>query len=175
MMDNLYYRPLEVEDFETYLLLQEEALQNSPELFGSDYESYQAISKLNKEQLFEQFLDYPYNFLLACFNSSNMPIGMIGFSSKKDKTNLRHKGEIWGLYVKPDYRTKSIATNLIQHVVDSAKENLGTEQILLKVAVPNTKAYSLYLKLGFLVYGTEIRALKVDNQYVDEYLMIKLL
>lgn len=174
-MDSLYYRPLEVEDFETYLQLQEEALQNSPELFGSDFVSYQAISKLSKEQLFEQFLDYPYNFLLACFNSVNKPIGMIGFSSKKDKTNLRHKAEIWGLYVKPEYRKNNIATSLIQHLVQSAKDNLGTEQILLKVAVPNSKAYSLYLKLGFLVYGTEIRALKVGDQYVDEYLMIKLL
>ncbi len=174
-MDKYYYRPLEEEDFTEYLHLQEEALQNSPELFGSDYVSYQSISLLNKEQLFEQFLNYPYNFLLACYNEQNKAIGMIGFSSKKDKSHIRHKADIWGLYVKPEYRTKNIATTLIQQVVQSAKDNLGTEQILLKVAVPNTKAYSLYLKLGFLVYGTEIRALKVEDQYVDEYLMIKLL
>ena len=36
-------------------------------------------------------------------------------------------------------------------------------------------SYGLYLRLGFTVYGTEIHAMKIEESYVDEYLMTKFL
>ncbi len=48
----------------------------------------------------------------------------------------------------------------------------GLEQIVLAVFSTNQVARRLYESCGFEVYGVEPRALKVDDQYLDEDLMI---
>ena len=53
-----------------------------------------------------------------------------------------------------------------------ALEREGLEQWLLQVGLANTAASSLYRSLGFVVYGTELRGLKIGESYHDEYLMM---
>ena len=48
----------------------------------------------------------------------------------------------------------------------------GLEQINLCVVSDNIKAKKLYKSFGFLTYGTEQKAMKIDNRYLDEYLMV---
>jgi RimJ/RimL family protein N-acetyltransferase len=45
----------------------------------------------------------------------------------------------------------------------------------LTVMVHNTRAISLYQKLGFAIEGTRKHSLQVNDRYVDEYAMAKLL
>ena len=48
----------------------------------------------------------------------------------------------------------------------------GMEGLLLGVVVTQMAARQLYASLGFVVYGREARATKVDEQYYDEEFMV---
>ena len=45
-------------------------------------------------------------------------------------------------------------------------------QLQCSVTSENTVAANLYQRLGFVAYGVEPRALRVDGQYYDEDLLI---
>jgi RimJ/RimL family protein N-acetyltransferase len=76
------------------------------------------------------------------------------------------------MYVRPTHRGKGLASDLVNTVLTSAQD-IGCELIQLAVGTRNEASYSLYLRMGFTVYGTEARAMKIDDEYVDEYLMVK--
>lgn len=165
-------RPLEIEDFPAFLEIQREALVQAPEVFGSDYDWFEGLSILSKEQRFEKYLNYPYQFMLGAVEDTGKIIAMIGYSGN-ETSKLRHKGRIWGLYVRTDSRGMGLATTLVESVLDVAREVLGVKQVQLAVSTHNTATYGLYLRLGFTVYGTEVGAMKIGSSYVDEYLMSK--
>lgn len=167
-------RPLEIDDFHGFLELQRIALRQAPEVFGSDYDWFEGLSVLTKEQRFEQYINFPYQYVLGAFDSDGALIGMVGYAGS-ELSKLRHKGRIWGLYVLSEHRGKGVASSLVKAVIEAAQELLDVEQIQLAVSRHNEASYGLYLRLGFTVYGTELRAMKIGSEYVDEYLMVKFL
>ncbi len=171
----LELRPLEHSDLEEFIDLQRNALEHAPELFGSDYDWVQSLSILNIEQRFSKYQSYPTNFILGAFDQSDGLVGMVGFSCDHHSSKLRHKARVWSMFVLPAYRGKGLATMLMESIIDTAHNVLDCEQIQLSVSTQNVASYSLYLRLGFTVYGTELHALKVGSEYVDEYLMVKFL
>lgn len=175
MLSTVELRPLEDEDFEAFLAIQREALANSPELFGSDYDWFDSLSLLSKEQRYERYINFPYNYLLGAVLPNGSIAGMIGFSCEYSTTKLRHKGRVWSLYVSQAYRSKGLASKLLRAVLDNARDALGCEQVQLTVSTHNEASYALYLRMGFNVYGTEVHAMKIADSYVDEYLMVKFL
>jgi len=175
MKQNTILRPLEPADLDAFVILQKSALESAPELFGSDYEWFNTLSLLSIEQRFARYQDYPSNYILGAFTDSNALVGMVGFSCEHYSTKLRHKGRVWSMYVIPDYRGQGIASELMLSAIDTARGILDCEQIQLAVSTRNVSSYSLYLRLGFTVYGTEFQALKFGDEYVDEYLMVKFL
>jgi RimJ/RimL family protein N-acetyltransferase len=172
---NIELRPLEYADLESFIELQRKALEHAPELFGSDYDWVQSLSILNIEQRFTKYLSYPSNFILGAFHRQIDLVGMVGFSSDHHSSKLRHKARVWSMFVIPEFRGRGLATMLMESVIDTAHTVLDCEQIQLAVSTQNVASYSLYLRLGFAVYGTEVHALKVGPEYVDEYLMVKFL
>lgn len=175
MAQSFQIRPLELEDFSQFLVIQREALAKSPELFGSDYDWFDSLSILSIEQRFEKYLNFPYTYLLGAFSPAGNIMGMIGFSTDYASSKLRHKGRVWGLYVIEDFRGAGIASKLMDTVIETARDVLGCEQIHCSVSSQNQASYNLYLRLGFTIYGTEIHAMKIGESYVDEYLMAKFL
>ena len=172
--EGMMLRALEDVDFQLFLDIQSDALRNAPEVFGSDYEWFEALSILSKEQRFEKYMMFPYKYLLGAFTVEGVLVGMIGFSNDRNRSKIRHKAQIWGLYVLPENRGSGIACALVRSVVETAQE-IGVELIQLSVSTRNTESYALYLRSGFVVYGTEVRAMKVQSDYIDEYLMVKFL
>jgi len=174
-MTDYELRPLEIDDFSAFLDIQGDALVNSPEVFGSDYNWFEHLSLLSKEQRFVKYMNYPYQYLLGAVDSSGRIMGMVGFSCDYAQSKLRHKGKIWGAYVRPEYRGHGIGRLLIDSVIDTAQNIVDCEQIQLAVSTRNEASYGLYLQMGFTIYGTELQALKIGEEYVDEYLMVKFL
>jgi ribosomal protein S18 acetylase RimI-like enzyme len=174
---DIYIRPLEETDINSFLSLHSEALLNSPEAFGSDYESYQSLSILELEDVVDKISEYPHNYVAAAFTKDDDEVvGMTGFSMRKNKSKQQHKGYIWGMYVSQRYRNHGLGQQLIEFIIRNAQEETMCEHVLLNVASSNKEAYNLYTKLGFIQYGTEIRALKLgEDRYVDEILMLKML
>jgi hypothetical protein len=58
-------RPLEIEDFPAFLDLQGLALLQAPEVFGSDYDWFEGLSILSKEQRYERYMNFPYQYILG--------------------------------------------------------------------------------------------------------------
>jgi ribosomal protein S18 acetylase RimI-like enzyme len=97
-------------------------------------------------------------------------VGMTGFfRSPEEKT--KHKGRVWGVYVKPQHRGKGIARSLMEELLRKVRSQPGLEQVTLAVASGQAAARKLYLQLGFQIYAREPQALKIGEAYADEELM----
>lgn len=82
----------------------------------------------------------------------------------------RHKGWVWGVYVRPTARGQGLGRVVVEAVVAHARGRL--EELRLGVAVANAGARALYRSAGFREYAVEPRALKLGDAYVDEALML---
>ena len=67
-----------------------------------------------------------------------------------------------------------MADALVRALLAEARSQ-GIRQVLLTVAADNARARRLYERHGFLAYGVEPGAINVDDQYLDEALMIRVL
>jgi len=113
------------------------------------------------------------SFVLGAFVNGQL-VGVTGFfRSLEEKT--RHKGRVWGVFVKSEQRGKGAGLALMEELLRRVRSQPGLEQVMLAVASGQTAARKLYSQLGFQVYGREPQALKVGQVYADEELMTLLL
>lgn len=163
-------RLLEAEDTAAYWELRLQALRDEPQAFGASYEVNLAIPEAEKLRFFANRIVGPDNFMVGAFEEEKL-VGMAGFfreSGLKD----RHKGSVWGMYVAPEARHRATGQAVLTRLIEQARTIEGVEQILLAVVTTQTAARALYLRLGFVVFGTEPRALKMDGTYFDEEMLI---
>jgi ribosomal protein S18 acetylase RimI-like enzyme len=106
------------------------------------------------------------NFLVGAFAGKQM-VGQAGFFRHEGR-KVRHKGDIWGVYVTAAARGQGVAKAMLTQMLDRVRGYPGVEQVSLGVSVSQEAARRLYSALGFEVYGYEKHALKVDGTYVDE-------
>jgi len=88
------------------------------------------------------------------------------------RKKIKHIATLNSMYVKPEYRSQGIGEKLIVKTVTYLFEQ-SIEIINLSVATNNKKAISLYEKLGFNIYGEQKNAIKLNDEYIDLYLMTK--
>lgn len=154
-------RLLTVDDWQIWKNIRLEALQNSPENFGSSYEEEYNWSDLEfqtglkNSDVFGVFIE---NALVAC----------AGFYTL-NFIKTQHRGVIWGMYTRPEYRKKGIASALMKYVIANARSKVL--QLHLTCVTRNLDAIHFYQKQGFKIYGTEPRALKIGDTFYDEHLM----
>ena len=158
-------RKLVTADGAAFRKLRLEALRTYPDAFGSTYEN-EVMRPLSSfvEQLEK-------NVILGGFDHGELA-GMIGFyrqSGLKD----RHKGVIWGMYVKPRLHGGGLASALLDSAIELGK--VQVEQIQLTVVTTNQRAVRFYEASGFRGYGIEKNALKTGELYFDELLMVRFL
>jgi ribosomal protein S18 acetylase RimI-like enzyme len=110
------------------------------------------------------------NYIIGAFIEGNL-IGCAGFEREQRK-KLRHKGNVWGMYVIPDLRGQGVGGLLLREIIKQSGSLESLEQLNLAVISDNLPAKSLYQSTGFVTYGVETRALKVGSYYMDEDLMV---
>jgi ribosomal protein S18 acetylase RimI-like enzyme len=159
-------RKLTVEDGEALWALRLRALKDNPEAFAATYE--ESLSN-GKEQFIHRTHPKEDAFYLGAFESGL--VGMVYFRREEGRKNL-HKGHVLSMYVEPESRGLGIGKALLQEVITQANLLSGLEQLHLMVVTTNDAARALYRSMGFEVYGTVLKAFKVDEQYWDEELMV---
>ena len=160
-MNNLIIKKLVIEDWQIWKNFRLECLKNSPENFGSSYEEeldwfdecFQ--ENINKNDIFGVFI----NGIFAAG---------VGFN-RLDSIKTKHIGFMWGMYTKPNYRGNGYATLLVEAIIVHAKKYVS--QLNLSCVTSNINALELYKSKGFVIYGQQPNALKIQNEYVDAYMM----
>jgi RimJ/RimL family protein N-acetyltransferase len=162
-------RRLHAEDAERWNALRLEALQKAPRAFITSYEEVastplatvatQMPSRESADAIFGAFCE-------------DKLVGMTGFRVLP-RIKERHKGMIWGVYVQPHLRGRGVAKMLMQQAIDRARKHVAILQ--LTAGAENTAARTLYENLGFTVYGSERRAMRLDGrEYDDVHLVLYL-
>jgi ribosomal protein S18 acetylase RimI-like enzyme len=164
---HLKVRRLDPNELASYREIRLEGLKNHPEAFSASWEIESAnptswwAGRLETNIVFGGWIDGSH------LHGSRLS-GVVGFRMH-GSAKVRHKGTLWGMYVRPEARGTGLAASLVQRVIEQARPSL--EELLLTVVTSNIAACRLYLRAGFEQYGLERRALKIGNDYYDEALM----
>jgi len=161
-------RLLTADDADAFWHLRLQALRNDPASFADSAEEHLTITLAAfREKLSAR--DPAINFVMGYFEAGVLA-GTAGFY-RYTHNKERHKGHIWGVYVRPESRGKGVGSALMKEIVHRARKIDRIEQITL-VASAKLPAQRLYKALGFESYGIEPHSLKIGNEYVDDVLMV---
>jgi RimJ/RimL family protein N-acetyltransferase len=163
MTSDILIRILEPSDAQAFRDLRLEALTIAPEAFGASYEEDESLPL----ETFRARLSARPNAVFGAFADQAL-VGMAGFAVY-DSMKARHKGLLWGVYVKPEWRRNATGKRLVQAVIDHAARHV----IMIEAAVGlgNDTARRTYHGLGFKPYGIERKALRVGDRFYDEELL----
>jgi ribosomal protein S18 acetylase RimI-like enzyme len=160
------------EDASVYWELRLKALKECPESFGASYEEEVGKPLALIIERLKASIELPDSeFLLGYFDDNQKLLGMIGLF-REHRKKMRHKATIYAMYVIPEARARGVGKALVIEALNRARRMKGLEQVNLGVVVSNTEARRLYTRCGFEVYGLEKHALKLDDKYLDEELMV---
>jgi len=81
---------------------------------------------------------------------------------------LRHRAEIWGVYCLPEMRGRGLGRTVMVRAIEQARAWDGIEVISLSVSARSPEAIALYESLGFVRWGLEPDALRIDGESFDE-------
>jgi ribosomal protein S18 acetylase RimI-like enzyme len=154
-------RRLTAEDASAYRDLRLSALRDHPAAFTAAHED-------EAGQPLGFFADRLANGAVFAGVGAGQLDGMAGFYIR-DGLKTRHRGMLWGMYVRPEARGTGLAAALIDAVKAHARPLV--EEILLGVGTDNPAAIARYRAAGFVRCGGERRAIKIGDRYYDEILM----
>lgn len=102
---------------------------------------------------------------------------LAGIAGLNRETRLknRHKATLVAMYVAPGFKGRGVGKALMKTIVEDASES-GIELIVLTVTAGNQPATRLYKQAGFLPFGTEPDAIRVNGTSYDKthmYLQLK--
>lgn len=157
-------RPLAAADAGEFRRVRLDALRLHPEAFAAAYADEAALT----EAQFAERLSTQGLTRFGGFTQDHLA-GLCGLAIRSGAKE-NHKAHLFSMYVEAAHRSSGLAGELVAAVIAGARE-AGAVVLQLSVTVGNAPAQRLYRRMGFVVYGVERRALKVDGRYFDEELM----
>lgn len=152
-------------DAEVFRALRLEGLRQHPCAFAACHEEEagqpleMAVARLERSTVFGGF-------------AQGALLGVAGFAMA-EPAKKRHKGILWGVYVREEVRGRGLGRALVGLVIEHARGRVA--QLHAAVVTTNQPAGRLYRALGFQSYGIEPRGLFADGRYFDQELLVLLL
>ena len=152
-------RRLTPADVAPYRALRLRALHEHAEAFTSSYEeeslrpesaAAQRLAETSSTRFWGAFVD-------------GVLAGTVGLDFDQ-RLKARHKAMVIGMFVAPEFTRRGIARALIATLVRDARAS-QIELLILTVTDGNHGAQQLYLDTGFVSFGIEPRAIRVQNRY----------
>jgi ribosomal protein S18 acetylase RimI-like enzyme len=158
-------------DAMAYWHLRLEALEREPRSYGEAAEEHRETTVESAAKRLAANPDD--NFVFGAFQEGQL-VGTAGFF-RYPLAKARHKGRIWGVYVRANCRGRGIGRALLIALLERIKACPDVEQVSLTVVSGQEAARALYRSLGFEMYGLEPRGLKVGDRYFDNEHMVLLI
>ena len=162
-------RELGEDDVLVFRDLRARALADHPGWFGESHEAFvnRPIEDVARAMTSDQ------RFTLGAFDQGIL-VGMARCSRGVGVKDA-HKAMVTSVYVDPAARGKGVGKSLMNSLFEAVRRWPDVEELRLTVVVGNIGARQLYRSLGFEVWGTEPRAMKIGDKYVGEEHMFLLL
>jgi RimJ/RimL family protein N-acetyltransferase len=146
-----------------YRALRLGALRGDPQAFGSSYEREMRLQPKEwkvrmKNALFAMSDDEPVGMVVCFFNESQ---------------KIRHIANIFGFFVKREFRGLGIGGLLIEAAIRAIRRNKRVMKIDLTVNTRQKAAVALYERYGFKPIGVLKKDLYVGGKYYDGLIMEK--
>ncbi|MBF4695959.1 GNAT family N-acetyltransferase [Fusibacter ferrireducens] len=158
-----------VEDDAEHLIEQMKTVDCETKFLAREPGEFSFTVEQEKKFIKNSLTDDNMLFLLSEVNGcivGNCSVGRISTQKR-----FLHRATM-GIALKKDYWQMGIGKKMM-HACIKWCENNGIEQLELEVVTQNFRALSMYLGLGFEVFGTKKHAMKYsDGTYGDEYHMI---
>jgi RimJ/RimL family protein N-acetyltransferase len=146
-----------------YRDLRLEALKNEPLAFSSSYEEEQSTPEKTWRERIQNNL-----FVME----DNRPVGLAGFSRNPHiKTN--HVCEMFGVYLRQEYRGKGIGKKLIETVLEEITNLKGVKIIEVGVNPTQKTAKNIYRKHGFKTVAHFKKWMFISGKFYDALIMEK--
>jgi ribosomal protein S18 acetylase RimI-like enzyme len=156
-------RRLEERDISPFRGLRFRALRESAEAYVGHIREEQELSPGEFGAKTFSWDETPWRFVYGAFLDGRLTAAC-GFR-RLLPLNLQHKGELWSVYVAPEGRGQGLGKAVVAATIEEARRLAGLERINVYASGP--EAVGFYKQLGFMVFGVEPRAKKVNGVYVD--------
>jgi len=163
-------RQLTVIDQPAFRELRQTAVTLNPDDFVVTAAEQQAIPRLSIEDALEGVDDR--NLFVGAFVGEPATLVAIAGLITSGLSKIRHAGHLTSVFVHPAHRRRGIGRMLVERLLAQAA-NAGMESVRLEVVADNLHAISLYESLGFVRYGCEPAAYRVDERAWDLLLMTR--
>lgn len=116
-------------------------------------------------------INYPKSVIFLAIDNQLGHNNIVGYISVEAFRNRRkaHVATV-GIGILESHSSKGIATLLVTQMVKHARK-YDLKRIEAHIAETNYKSISLAKKFGFNVEGIKRKAIRINNAYLDEYLM----
>jgi GNAT superfamily N-acetyltransferase len=153
-------------DAAAYRALRLRGLAEHPEAFTSDADE-EATKPLSwTERRIGPRSEAPHDVVLGAFAHGATLVGVVGMDVDP-RRKARHRGHVFGMYVPAELRGTGIGRRLLDTLIERAR-GAGLEQLALTVTAGNAAAESIYRRAGFVPWGTDARAIRVDGIAYDK-------
>lgn len=159
-------RVLGAADALAYRDLRLQALREHPEAFLSSEDEEAGLSLADWQA---RLAPNAQKLSLGAFTSQQL----VGTATllRGSRSKVKHKADVVAVYVAPVARRSGLGRQLLRGLIAQARQWDGLSHVKLTVTSSNAAAISLYASLGFVVYGREVQAMRVDAHFYDELLM----
>jgi RimJ/RimL family protein N-acetyltransferase len=156
-------RLLAAADAAAFQQLRLAALLDTPASFASSHAEEKDVPL---DDVARRLEPRPGHAVLGAFDGDAL-VGMVGLG-REARAKFAHKGVVWGMYVAPSARGHGVARDLMVALVALARETRGFVKLDLVADSQNVAAIALYESLGFVVWGREQDAMRLDGQPRDD-------